>query len=145
MDKYDITIEELFVNDKKLECSAQSIIDDSIKTSEYFNEYNKLFSLQKNKLNRLKKKQNKLYLKLQKYFSGKDDPEVYKEKPLNLKLRDAEVKKEIEVHPEYEKILEEVEKQEEIVDHIERVLSHIKERGYAIKNAIDFIKFQAGM
>lgn len=63
----------------------------------------------------------------------------------NIKLTKTEVSSYIEGDEVISKINQAVEYQREIVNTLDQIVKHIQHRGYNIKSAIDWHKFQVGM
>ena len=79
------------------------------------------------------------------YFTGKSDPEVYQENPFPKKIRDKDtLQKYLDSDDKLSQISLKVEYYETILNYLESILKMIQNRTYQIKNAIDFLKFQAG-
>ena len=79
------------------------------------------------------------------YFTGKSDPEVYQENPFPKKIRDKDtLQKYLDSDDKLSQISLKVEYYDVILNYLESILKMIQNRTYQIKNAIDFLKFQAG-
>jgi len=81
------------------------------------------------------------------YYSGKASEDVYKEKgdfPIKLKTKDEE-KTFIEADEEFIEKKKEVDYHESIVEYLQEIVKQIGNRGFQIKNAIEWRKFEAGM
>lgn len=100
----------------------------------YSLEYKKLL-LEKEKLNGF------LWI----YYTGKAEPNVYKERPLDTRFLKSEVKDAIAIDPDILKINAKIMILEEYVDTLDRILKSVKDRDWAIKNAIEWRKFESGM
>ena len=75
---------------------------------------------------------------------GKADPEVYKQNPLDLKI----LKQDVPIYLDGDKELIEsqhaVEYHKAMVDHAEKMCKMLNNRGFQIKNAIDWKRFMEG-
>ena len=81
------------------------------------------------------------------YYTGKASEDVYKEKgdfPLKLKTKDEE-RTFIEADEEIRELKGKVEYYETVVDYLQEVVKSISNRSFQIKNAIEFMKFNAGL
>ena len=78
------------------------------------------------------------------YYTGKADPMVYQQKPFNLKILKQDVDKYIEADEDYQKIKQKVDYLETIVDFLDRTIRQIQNRGFLIKDAIEWRKFTSG-
>ena len=101
-----------------------------------------------NKFNLLRKKADQdhktLIREKWEYYTGKADPMVYQQKPFNLKILKQDVDKYIEADEDYQKIKQKVDYLETIVDFLDRTIRQIQNRGFLIKDAIEWRKFTSG-
>ena len=94
---------------------------ESLRTQSLYTKYANIRYDLEMQLAELYEEQNKTKLRLSDYYLGKADDEVYKEKP-KKRVRQAEA----------------------ILKQVEDFLKQISSRGFYIKNAIDYQKFQNG-
>ena len=90
---------------------------------------------------KLKKLRNELYkvsLGRTNYYNG-SDPD-----PFEYVLKDREVKEYVRVDPVVVEAEAKVTLQEELVKYLEEICKMFEKRGFAIKNAIDWLKFTQG-
>ena len=88
----------------------------------------------------------KIRLERYNYYSGKAPAEAYVEEPFPYKVRDKEsMTLHLNADEKLTKIKLKVEYYEVMIEYLEDILRMIHNRGYQIKNSIDFLKFQAGM
>ena len=78
------------------------------------------------------------------YYTGKADPQVYAEKPFDLKILRTDIDKYLESDTELQKAKQKVDYLETTVDFLGRTIRLIANRGFTIKNAIDWRKFTSG-
>jgi hypothetical protein len=78
------------------------------------------------------------------YYTGKADASVYAEKPFDLKVLRTDVEKYIESDDEMIKAKQKNEYLTACVDYLEKTIRQISNRGFTIKNAIDWRKFTSG-
>ena len=79
------------------------------------------------------------------YFTGKADPEVYIENPFPKKIRDKDtLQKYLDADEKLSQVCLKIDYYETILNYLESILKVIQNRTYQIKNAIEFLKFQAG-
>ena len=101
-----------------------------------------------NKFNLLLKKADQEHKTLTRekweYYTGKSDPEVYKEKPFDLKVLKADVHIYINSDEDIQKIQAKIVYQESIVNYLEQILRMINNRSFTIKNAIEWRRFTSG-
>jgi hypothetical protein len=110
--------------------------------SKYYEIYNNVTLLRKQALINFKVKK----LERSNFYSGKADPEVYKEEPFPYKIRDKEgLSRYLEADEHLNKILLKIDYYDTILKYIEEIIKMVSNRTYQIKNSIDFLRFQAGM
>ena len=140
-----MTLEELQdIVEKKLKINDTELDLEALKTPQLHNEFLKHFN--KFKLMKTKATAELATIKLHKweYNTGKADPMVYQQKPFNLKILKQDVDKYIEADEDYQKIKQKVDYLETIVDFLDRTIRQIQNRGFLIKDAIEWRKFTSG-
>ena len=140
-----MTLEELQSEaDKDLVIDDTELDTESLKTPILHNKYLQYY----NKFNLLLKKSQWEERTLQRekweYYTGKSDPEVYKEKPFDLKVLKADVHIYINSDEDIQKIQAKIVYQESIVNYLEQILRMINNRSFTIKNAIEWRRFTSG-
>lgn len=78
------------------------------------------------------------------YYTGKAGPEIYQEKPFDLKILKQDLGLYMDADPELQLLQTRINYYEEIMFFLEKVLRCISDRGYQIKNSIDWQKFMQG-
>jgi hypothetical protein len=135
-------IQDLVEKDLKIDDTELDI--ESLKTPQLHNKYLKLLS----KFNLLLKKADSDYAVLHRnkweYYMGKSDPQVYKEKPFDLKILRTDIDKYLLSDEEIIKYSQKISYLQTIVNHLEQVLRQINNRTFQIKNAIEWKKFTSG-
>ena len=135
-------IQDLVEKDLKIDDTELDI--ESLKTPQLHNKYLKLLS----KFNLLLKKADSDYAILHRnkweYYMGKSDPQVYKEKPFDLKILRTDIDKYLLSDEEIIKYSQKISYLQTIVNHLEQVLRQINNRTFQIKNAIEWKKFTSG-
>jgi len=131
--------------EKDTHIDMDNLHDESIKVpalhAKYFEMYNTVVLLKKKAEQSRKNVRHERY----EYFSGKADPDVYLENPFPKKIRDKDtLQKYLDADDKLSQISLKVEYYETILNYLESILKMIQNRTYQIKNAIDFLKFQAG-
>ena len=131
--------------EKDTHIDMDNLHDESIKVpalhAKYFEMYNTVVLLKKKAEQTRKNVRHERY----EYFTGKSDPEVYQENPFPKKIRDKDtLQKYLDSDDKLSQISLKVEYYETILNYLESILKMIQNRTYKIKNAIDFLKFQAG-
>ena len=87
----------------------------------------------------------RLYREKWEYYGGKADAKVYITKPFDLKVLKSDLSVYIESDDDIIQCEHKVAYLETVVKYIDGVLRSINSRGWDIKNAIDWKKFEAGM
>ena len=137
------SIQEMWKKDSHI--NMDNLHDESIKVpalhAKYFEIYNTVILLKKKAEQTRKNVRHERY----EYFTGKADPEVYVESPFLKKVRDKDtLQKYLDADDKLSQISLKVEYYDVTLNYLESILKVIQNRTYQIKNAIDFLKFQAG-
>jgi hypothetical protein len=110
--------------------------------SKYFEIHNTILLLKK------KAEQQKKNIRHQKYeyFTGKADPDVYLENPFPKKVRDKEtLQGYLDSDEKLSQASLKVDYYETMLIYVDSILKMISNRTYQIKNAIEFMRFTAGL
>ena len=109
--------------------------------AKYFDLLNNILLLKKKAEQQRKNIRHERY----EYYSGKADPEVYQDDPFPKKIRDKDtMQKYLDADQKLININLKIDYYETLINYIESILKQVSNRTYQIKNAIEFIKFQAG-
>ena len=117
---------------------------ESIKTPQIHNKYLKFYTQFCLQLKKVRDERKSLYRDKWEYYTGKSPPEVYQEKPFDLKILKADVSMYIESDSEYQEIGQKEEYIKQMVEYTERILKEINNRNWNIRNAIEWKKFLHG-
>ena len=128
----------LKVNDERLDTEA-------LKNPELYAKYLDHKSRFELLLHKAKGDYKKMYREKWEYYGGKADAKVYVTKPFDLKVLKSDLSVYIESDDEIIQCEHKVAYLETVVKYIDGVLKSINSRGWDIKNAIDWKKFEAGM
>ena len=80
------------------------------------------------------------------YYTGKADPDVYVENPFPKKIRDKEtMQKYLDADNKLSGVSLKIDYYDTMLVYIESILKQITNRTYQIKNAIEFMRFNAGL
>lgn len=110
--------------------------------SKYYEIYNNVTLLRKQSLINYKVKK----LERSNFYSGKADPEIYKDEPFPYKIRDKEsLSRYLDADEYLNKVLLKIDYYDTILKYLEEIIKMISNRTYQIKNSIEFLRFQAGM
>jgi len=130
--------------DKDLKINDTELDLESLKTPQLHNKFMKHLTKFKLLLTRAEDDLRTIKLFKWEYYTGKSDPQIYQEKPFNLKILKQDVDKYIEADEEVQKAAQKVRYLETVVDFLDRTIRQISNRTFTIKNAIDWRKFTSG-
>ena len=138
-------LEELqILAEKDLKINDTELDLESLKTPQLHNKYLKHL----NKFKLLLSKSQIDYYTMRKekweYYTGKAPAQVYAEKPFNLKILKTDIDKYMESDDELVKLKSKVEYIQTVIDFLDSTIKQISNRGFQIKNAIDWRKFTSG-
>ena len=137
-------IQEMWENDAKID--RDNLHEESLNIpslhAKYFELYNTIFLLRKRAEQQRKNIRHERY----EYFSGKADPEVYAENPFGKKIRDKDTtQKYLDADEKLSNTSLKIDYYDTMLTYIESILKVIQNRTYQIKNAIEFMRFNAGL
>ncbi len=140
-----ITLDDIksqWADDSKID--GDILDEESLKIPQLHSKY--LNYLSDVKLLKIKKEQEYKTLLREKfeYYTGKAEPEVYQEKPFDLKILKQDLALYMDSDPEIQLLQTRINYYEEIIYFLEKVLSCINNRGFQIKNSIDWQRFMQG-
>jgi hypothetical protein len=124
--------------EKDLYIDETILAKESLATPLKHNKYLKILLRERLKLKKLRNELYKVSLGRTNYYNG-SDPD-----PFDYVLKDREVKDYVRVDPVVVEAEAKVTLQEEMVKYLEEICKMFTNRGFAIKNAIDFMKFTQG-
>ena len=138
------TIQKMWEEDAKIDPDNLHTESLNIPTlhAKYFEIYNNIFLLRK------KAEQQKRNIRHDRYeyYSGKADPETYVENPFPKKIRDKDtLQKYLDADEKLSSVCLKIDYYDTILVYIESILKVIQNRTYQIKNAIEFMRFNAGL
>ena len=138
------TIQEMWEKDAKID--RDNLHDESLNIpslhAKYFQIYNTIFLLRKIAEQQRKNIRHERY----EYFSGKADPDVYIQNPFPKKIRDKDtMTKYLDADEKLSNASLKIEYYDTMLTYLESILKVIQNRTYQIKNAIEFMRFNAGM
>ena len=138
------SIQEMWEKDAKID--RDNLHDESLNIpslhAKYFQIYNTIFLLRKKAEQQRKNIRHERY----EYFSGKADPDVYIQNPFPKKIRDKDtMTKYLDADEKLSNSSLKIEYCDTMLTYLESILKVIQNRTYQIKNAIEFMRFNAGM
>ena len=138
------TIQKMWEEDSKIDVDnlhTESLNIPSLH-AKYFDIYNNIILLKKKAEQQKKNIRHERY----EYFTGKADPDVYVENPFPKKIRDKEtLQKYLDADEKLSQVCLKIDYYDTMLNYIESILKMIQNRTFQIKNAIEFVRFTAGL
>jgi hypothetical protein len=138
------SIQKMWEQDSKMDSNNlhNESLNIPILHAKYFNLYNTIFLLKKKAEQQRKNVRHERY----EYYSGKSNPEIYVENPFPKKVRDKDaLQKYMDADEKLSNICLKIDYYDTMINYLESILKVILNRTYQIKNAIEFMKFNAGL
>ena len=140
-----MTLEELQEQvDKDLKINDTELDLESLKTPQLHNKYLKEYNNFKLLLSRAASDYKILKRFKWEYYTGKSSPQIYKEKPFNLKIMKSDIDKYLESDEDLIKAKQKIDYLETVVNYLDRTLKTISSRDWQIRNSIEWRKFTSG-
>ena len=140
-----MTLDELQAQaEKDLKIDDTELDLESLKTPQLHSQYLKTYSTYALMLKKAEGDYSKLHIKKWLFYTGKAEPEEYKEKNFDLKVLRQDVDKFIDSDDEIIKLKQKIEYLKQICHYCESTLKQINNRTFQIKNAIEWKKFTMG-
>ena len=130
--------------DKDLKINDTELDLESLKTPQLHNQYMKHLTKYKLMLSRAETEYSVLKREKWEYYTGKADASVYAQKPFDLKILRTDIDKYLDSDEDLQKQKQKVDYLSTTVDFLDRTIRLISNRGFTIKNAIDWRKFTSG-
>jgi hypothetical protein len=130
--------------DKDLKINDTELDLESLKTPQLHNQYMKHLTKYKLMLSRAETEYSVMKKDKWEYYTGKADASVYAEKPFDLKILRTDIDKYLDSDEDLQKQKQKVDYLSTTVDFLDRTIRQIGNRGFTIKNAIDWRKFTSG-
>ena len=130
--------------DKDLKINDTELDLESLKTPQLHNQWMKHLTKYKLMLSRAETEYSIMKKDKWEYYTGKADASVYAQKPFDLKILRTDIDKYLEADEELQKAKQKVDYLSTTVDFLDRTIRLISNRGFTIKNAIDWRKFTSG-
>jgi len=133
----ELVDKDLKINDTELDLEA-------LKTPQLHNKYMKYLTKFKLMLSRAETEYNTLKRDKWEYYTGKSPAEVYALKPFDLKILKTDIDKYLDSDEDLQRQKQKVDYLQTTVDFLDRTIRQISNRGFLIKDAIDWRKFTSG-
>lgn len=141
----DMTYEDVVTHIETLMAVKEDSLDtEALRSMTIFSALERLYVVHFKKLRVLMRQQEKVALTRWKRYAGKWSAAQYKEEPLAEAILKGDIDKYLAVDQVLVEINHLVEEQDKLVKHIEAAKGMIRQRGFDIKNALEFRKFMAG-
>lgn len=135
-------IQSLWEEDSKID--PDNLHEESIKIpalhAKYYKIYNNIILLKKLEENKYKILKKEKWM----YYSGKAEPETYKENPFDHKVLKPDIDKYMDADEDLIKSVSKMDYYQTMLNYLESILKTIMNRTYQIKNSIEYMKFTAG-
>ena len=133
----ELVDKDLKINDTELDLEA-------LKTPQLHNKFMKYLTKFKLMLSRAETEYNNIKREKWEYYTGKSPAEVYALKPFDLKILKTDIDKYLDSDEELQRQKQKVDYLQTTVDFLDRTIRQISNRGFLIKDAIDWRKFTSG-
>ena len=130
--------------DRDLKIDYTELDLESIKTPQLHNKYLKHYTKYSLQLKKAKDDYKILRRHKWEYYTGKSAPDVYLEKPFDLKILKADVGIYLEADEELQLLGQKEAYLETTVNYLEKILREITNRNWTIRNTIEWKKFLHG-
>lgn len=138
-------LHNLWEEDSKID--RTELGEESLKIPMLHSKYFKLFSAERMALKQQESQYKLMYRIRYEYYMGTLDPETLKEyqwEPNPMRILKTDVPLYLDADEHLLKIQRSVDLQKEKVDFLESIIKQLPNRGFNIKSAIEFMKFQHG-
>ena len=140
-----MTLDELQAKaEKDLKIDDTELDLESLKTPQLHSQYLKTYSTYALMLKKAEGDHSPQHLKKWLFYTGKAEPQEYKDKNFDLKVLRQDVDKFIDADEDIIKSKQKVEYLKQICGYCESTLKQINNRTFQIKNAIEWKKFTMG-
>jgi len=137
-------IQKMWTRDSVID--RDDLATESLKTSQLHAKYYELYNTTLLLRERAKETYDMVYLERYNYYTGKADPEVYEEEPFPYRVREKDaIQRHMSADERLSKVGLKIKYYDTMLRFLEEIIKSLSNRNYAIKNAIDWMKFQAGM
>ena len=141
-----MTLEEILEESKEIGLTSLSdLARESLRNPILFHKYNREYATARKKLKAMEREKKKIIRELFLYYTGKADNSIVKRKGvIDFKIMKSDISVFIDSDPEMVEVQSLLDDAAVKVETIENILLAIKQRGWDIKNAVEFQKFISG-
>ena len=137
-------IQAMWETDSRID--MDNLHDESVKIPQLHQKYYTLYTTIKLLRTKSNDTLSKTRLERYNFYSGKAPAEAYVEEPFAYKVRDKEsMTLHLNADEKLSKVKLKLDYYDVMLGYLEDILRMIHNRGYQVKNSIDFLKFQSGM
>ena len=141
----NMTLDELKkLVEKDLPINDNHLDTESLRSQELYAKYSDIKTKFEFLVFKAKSEQKILYKNKWEYYSGRSDAKVYRETPFDLKILKTELSIYIDADEDMIDATNKILYLETIIKYCDSILKSITSRGWDIKNAIEWRKFEAG-
>ena len=136
-------IEEMWKKDSVID--PDNLHEESLKIPQLHSKYHNIHNMITLLRERARETYSTVYLERHNYYTGKAPAEVYVENPFPYKVRDKDaLQRHIDADERLNKFDMKIRYYNVMLKFLEDIIKTIHNRGFQIKNSIDFMKFTAG-
>jgi len=140
-----MNIDELYNEiERDLKIDDTELDLESIRTPQLHNKYLKMYTTYSLQYKKLQDDYKVMYRFKWEYYGGKSPPEVYAEKPFELKVLKVDIGIYLDADSELQQLGQKMAYTKQITDYLERILREINNRNWTIRNTIEWKKFLHG-
>lgn len=136
-------IEEMWKKDSVID--PDNLHEESLKIPQLHSKYHNIHNMITLLRERARETYSTVYLERHNYYTGKAPAEIYVENPFPYKVRDKDaLQRHIDADERLNKLDMKIRYYNVMLKFLEDIIKTIHNRGFQIKNSIDFMKFTAG-
>ena len=140
-----MNLDDLFLEvDKDVTIDDSELDRESLRTPYLYDKYLKFLVTVSIAYKNVEENYNKMRLEKYHYYTGKADPEVYKNEPFDLKVMKTDVHMYLDADSDLSDMRKSLEYSNQRIEYVKKTLKNIQDRNWNIKNAIDWRKFKEG-
>lgn len=146
MDWRDSSYEQIETEvDRLLTINPDELDSEALRGGKIFTSLNRIYIAKSRQLGELLKVQAKVEQKRQRYYAGKESAEVYRKEPLTEAILKTDIPMYMNTDPVVVEIRDLVKECERCVKFLEDAKGQLRQRGFDIKNALDFRRMMLGL
>lgn len=131
--------------DRLLTINPDDLDGEAIRGPKIFTALNRIYIQKSRQLGELLKVQAKVELKRQRYYAGKESAETYRKEPLTEAILKTDIPQYMNTDEIVVEIRDLVKEAERCVKYMEDAKGQLRQRGFDIKNALEFRRMMLGI